>query len=248
MLEKHEQQAMSVEILFRQERLCEGLGMRERQRQIIDELVALLESRGGSTRLAEAFLRKGELHTILQEFDDAEMSLERSLQLRREQGDTLGERASLRGLSFLRWLQARYEDALACAEAALAIDRRHNRLNAIVGDLQNLASVYTIMGKHQPARACLEEALTLSNPAKGGSGPPISCHVGIASGRAVFVWLSSCSPGGAGPGTRLPGADWRVVARKAESPPRRAVFHRRGERPSPQRTNDGVPGCIRACD
>jgi tetratricopeptide (TPR) repeat protein/class 3 adenylate cyclase len=171
MLEEHEQQAMLVEILFRQERLCEGLGMRERQRQIIDELVALLESRGDSTRLAEAFLRKGELHTIMQEFDDAETSLERSVQLRRAEGDTLGERASLRGLSFLRWLQGRYQEALAYGEAALAIDRQHDRLNAVVGDLQNLASVYTIMGEQQRARACLEEALTLSNPAKGGEDP-----------------------------------------------------------------------------
>ncbi|HZL94980.1 MAG TPA: protein kinase, partial [Vicinamibacterales bacterium] len=161
----------SVEILFRQERLCEGLGMRETQRQIVDELVALLESGDDPTRLAEAYLRKGELHTILHEFDDAESSLDRSLRLRRERGDSLGVRASLRGLGFLRWSQGRNEDALACGEAALHIDRQHERLNAIVGDLHNLASVLTGLGNRQRARACLEEALVLSSPASGGKDP-----------------------------------------------------------------------------
>ena len=157
-----------IEILFRQERLCDALGMRERQRQIADELVALLESGEDTARLAEGYLRSGELHTILREFESAEAVLERSLRLRRADGDALGERASLRGLGFLRWSQQRYEDALACNEAALRIDRQHGRLNAVVGDLHNLGSVYMTLGRHQQARACLEEALELSEPARGG--------------------------------------------------------------------------------
>jgi tetratricopeptide (TPR) repeat protein len=161
----------AVEILFRQERLCEGLGLRQRQRQIVDELVVLLESGGDSTRLAEAYLRKGELHTILHEFEDAEASLDHSLRIRREHGDALGERASLRGLGFLHWSQGRYEDALTCGEEALQIDRQHQRVNAIVGDLHNLATVLTSLGDRSRARACLEEALSLSSPASGGRDP-----------------------------------------------------------------------------
>ena len=161
----------AVEILFRQERLCEGLGLRERQRTIVDELVGLLESGDDSTRLAEAYLRKGELHTILHEYEEAHASLDRSLRLRRERGDALGERASLRGLGFLRWSQGRYEEALACGEAALQIDRQHQRLNAIVGDLHNLAAVLTSLRNRPRARACLEEALSLSSPANGGQDP-----------------------------------------------------------------------------
>ncbi len=112
-------------------------------------------------------MHKGELHTLLREFELAEESLEVSLGIRRAGGDSLGERTSLRGLGFLRWCQQRYEDALSCNEAALVIDRRHQRLSAVVGDLHNLGSVHGAMGNLERARACLEEALQLSEPAKG---------------------------------------------------------------------------------
>jgi tetratricopeptide (TPR) repeat protein len=163
------------------------------------------------------------MHTILQEFDDAETSLERSLHLRRQQGDTLGERASLRGFSFLRWLQARYEDALAYGEAALAIDRQHNRLNAIVGDLQNLASVYTIMAEQQRARACLEEALTLSNPAKRGTDPQFQV---MWESRLAVLYSYGCLLAGQGELDRAleylgPGGEW---AREKQNPIRGAQF------------------------
>jgi serine/threonine protein kinase/tetratricopeptide (TPR) repeat protein len=162
-----------VEILFRQERVGDALGVRERQRLILEELVALLESLDDSRRLAEALLRKGELHTILHEFERAEAALDRSLQLRRAIGDSLGERASLRGFGFLRWSQLRYADALMYNEAALQIDRQHGRITAIIGDLHNLGSVYTLLGDLKNARACFEEALDLSAPAKGFDDPVV---------------------------------------------------------------------------
>ena len=171
LLDGQRRRETTIEILFRQERVCEELGIRERQRQILDELVALLESGDDRARLAEAYLRRGELQTLLREFDAAEDALERSLRLRRAEGNVLGERASLRGLGFLRWTQSRYEDALACNEAALAIDRQLGRLNAIVGDLQNLASVCIALGRHERARVSLEEALELSEPARDGADP-----------------------------------------------------------------------------
>jgi tetratricopeptide (TPR) repeat protein/class 3 adenylate cyclase len=163
--EKQRRRAL-VDLLFRQESLCDLLGMRDRHREIVDELVSLLKWGDDPLQLAEAYLHKGELHTILREFELAEESLETSLRIRRARGDALGERASLRGLGFLRWCEQRYKDALACNEAALAIDRRHQRLSAVVGDLHNLGSVHGAMGNLERARACLEEALQLSEPAK----------------------------------------------------------------------------------
>ena len=170
LLDDQERDKAVIEILFRQERLCDLLGARGRQRDLADELVAKLASSDDPIRLADAYLHKGELHTVLGEFEQAEAALEASLHLRRESGDGLGERASLRGLGFLRWWQRRYEDALACNEAALAIDRQHQRLNAIVGDLQNLGSVYAVMRNVDRARACFEEALALSEPSKTTPG------------------------------------------------------------------------------
>jgi tetratricopeptide (TPR) repeat protein len=167
LLDDEQRRSAVLDILFRQERVCDLLGFRERQRQIADELVAMLESGGEPALLAEAYLHKGELHSILREFEEAEVALEASLRLRREIGDPLGERASLRGLGFLRWWQRRYDDALACNQAALAIDRHHQRVSAIVGDLHNLGAIYTAMRDFDRSRQCFEEALTLSEPARG---------------------------------------------------------------------------------
>ena len=66
-----------IDILFRQERLCETLGLRGRQQRIIDELVALLAPAGDPARLGEAYLRQGDLNTLLRRFDEAETALDR---------------------------------------------------------------------------------------------------------------------------------------------------------------------------
>lgn len=185
MLDGKLRRTAAIDILFRQERICDLLGSRDRQRQIADELVAMLESEGDPVRLADAYLHKGELHTILGEFEQAEAALEASLRLRRETGDALGERASLRGLGFLRWWQRRYDDALACNAAALAIDRAHQRVNAIVGDLHNLGAVYSAMRNVDAARACFEEALALSEPARGNGAPAL---IDLWEARATVLY------------------------------------------------------------
>ena len=167
--EDHGHEAV-LDVLFRQERLCDTLGMRERQRQIIEELVARIESGSDRAGLAEAYRRKGDMHTILHQFADAEEALQRSLDLRRETADPAGERITLRSLGFLRWSQERYPEALAYVNEALRIDRRGNNLVAIVGDLQNLAVIHGAAGDVEQHRLCLEEALRLSEPAKDEAG------------------------------------------------------------------------------
>jgi tetratricopeptide (TPR) repeat protein len=164
-------QTTAIDVLFRQERLCDTLGMRTRQRQIIDEIVELIESGDGRTGLAEAYLRKGDLHTIVHQFAEAEEALQRSLRLRRDTGDSGGERSTLRSLGFLRWNQERYDDALAYLNDALRIDRKANNLMAIVGDLQNLAAIHKAIGDHEQAARHLEEALRLSEAPAGSMEP-----------------------------------------------------------------------------
>ena len=159
-----------VDILFRQERLCETLGLRGRQQRIIDELVAVLEPSREPARLAEAYLRQGDLSTLLRRFDEAEAALERSLKLRHELGDAIGRRNTLRSLGLLRWHQGRDEDALACIEGTLAIDRERGDLEAYVGDLTNLGGVLKGMGQTERARTTLEEALRLTDQAETGAG------------------------------------------------------------------------------
>ena len=151
-----------ADILLRQERLCETLGLRERQQRIIDELVTLLETVGDRARRAEVYVRQGDLFTLLRQFDLADAALERSLRLRRELGDAVGVRNTLRSLGLLRWHQGRDREALEPVEEALAIDRSLGDLVATVGDLSNLGHVLKGLGDHQRARAHLIEGLELS--------------------------------------------------------------------------------------
>jgi len=162
-----ERRDLLLEILFRQERLCETLGLRDRQREIIDRLLEALEPSGDRARLAEAYLRDGDLNTLQRRFAEAETALERSLRLRREAGDRVGERNTLKSLGLLRWHQGRDEEALRCMEAALAIDRERGDLEAQVGNLVNLGNVLKATGDLGRARARLEEALGLSRELQG---------------------------------------------------------------------------------
>jgi tetratricopeptide (TPR) repeat protein/class 3 adenylate cyclase len=162
-----------VDILFRQERLCETLGLRGRQQRIIDELVALLERTGDPARLAEAYVRLGDLSTLLRRFPDAEAALDRALRLRADLGDAVGRGNVLGSLGLLRWHQGRDEDALGCMEAALAIDRERGDLECQVRDLTNLGNVLKGMGRYDQARLTLEEGLLLNDRlASGREGIP----------------------------------------------------------------------------
>lgn len=172
--EDPERRGALVDILFRQERLCETLGLRGRQQRIIDELVALLEPSNQLARLAEAYQRQGDLSTLLRRFDDAEAALGRALRLRHRLSDVIGERNLLRSLGLLRWHQGRDDDALRCVEAALAIDRDRQDREGEVGELANLGNVLKGMGELERARVALEEALRLSEALESGSGSVVT--------------------------------------------------------------------------
>ncbi|MGH7477193.1 MAG: serine/threonine-protein kinase PknK [Longimicrobiales bacterium] len=164
-----------IEILLRQERLCETMGLRGRQEQIIAELISLVEPTGDLARLAEVYVRQGDVYTLLRRFEPAEEALNRSLQIREQLQDTVGQRNTLRSLGLLRWHEGRNEEALEFVERALAIDRERGDQEAVIGDLSNLGQVLKGMGQLERARDCLEEAIRLhellstSEPAQRGS-------------------------------------------------------------------------------
>jgi serine/threonine protein kinase/tetratricopeptide (TPR) repeat protein len=159
-----------ADVLLKQERLCEMLGLRGRQLQLSDELIALLAPHGASMRLAEAYLRQGDVSTLLKRFDAADRALATSLRMSRERGDAALERNALRSIGLLRWHQGRHVEALAITENALAIDRQRNDDLAVAGDLSNLGNILRSLGQHARALVVLEEALamplTASDPIK----------------------------------------------------------------------------------
>ncbi|HUF75119.1 MAG TPA: tetratricopeptide repeat protein, partial [Longimicrobiales bacterium] len=159
-----------VDILLRQERLCETLGQRNRQQQLIDELIGVLGGSDDRAHLAEVYLRQGDLHTLLGNFDRADRALRQSLELRRTLEDPVGERNTLRSIGLLRWHEGRNAEALAVAEETLRLDRERDDLAAIVGDLTNCGAILRALGEHERARDMLEEALAFGDQAAAQSG------------------------------------------------------------------------------
>ena len=152
---------LTADIMLQQERLCETLGQRGRQQQIVGELITLLAPRGASARLAQAYLRQGDLLTLLKHFDAADRALGTALRVSREHGDAGLERHALRSIGLLRWHDGRHAEALAITERALTIDRERRDELAVAGDLANLGIILKSMGEHTRAIASLEEALAM---------------------------------------------------------------------------------------
>jgi serine/threonine protein kinase/tetratricopeptide (TPR) repeat protein/class 3 adenylate cyclase len=150
-----------ADVLLRQERLCETLGLRGRQLQLTAELIALLVPHGASVRLGEAYLRQGDVSTLLKRFDAAERALATSFLISRECGDAALERNALRSIGMLRWHQNRYADAISITETAVLIDRQRGDDVALAADLSNLAHILRGIGDNQRALAVSEEALAL---------------------------------------------------------------------------------------
>ena len=155
------QRGQVADVLLLQERMCETLGLRERQQELIDEVITLLPPNDASPWLAEVHLRQGDLFTLLGRYDRAAAALETSLRLSRGHGDPTGEGNALRSLGLLRWHEGRNEEALRYAEEAAALDRERGDLAAIVRDLHNLGTILKGMKAFDRAIACLQEALDL---------------------------------------------------------------------------------------
>jgi len=156
-----EQSSLIVELLLQQERLCETLGLRTRQQEIIDALIAQVARDGTSPRLAEVYLRQGDLLTLLKRFDAADRALSTALRIGQERGDIALTRRCLRSLGLLRWHEGRHDAALDITRRALAHDRECHDDLAVAIDLTNLGNILRATGDYAGARARLEEALAM---------------------------------------------------------------------------------------
>lgn len=164
---------LHADLLLRQERVCEMLGLRHRQLDLVEQLIALLAPHGPSERLAQVYLRRGDACTLLQRFEAAERALETALQIAGERGDAAGERNALRSLALLRSHEARHDDAKRLIGRVLELGRQAGDLRAEAGDLATLANILRAMGEPGEALRVLEEALTRTvaadNPVRYGA-------------------------------------------------------------------------------
>ncbi len=155
---------LHADVLLRQERLCEALGLRARQLRLVGELIERLAPHGPSPRLAQAYLRQGDACTLLRRFGPADRALETALRISREGGDAAGERNALRSLALLRTHEGRHGEALATVERVLAMGRAAGDTRAEAGDLATLANILRAMGDRDRALRVLEEALERTAP------------------------------------------------------------------------------------
>lgn len=185
------QRDLCADILLEQERLCETLGQRNRQQQIITELISLLAPRGASARLAESYLRQGDLLTLLKRFDAADRALSTVVRLSRDSGNRVLERNVLRSVGLLRWHQGRHREALAIAEQTLAINQALGDELGEIGDLANIGNILRALGEYERARGVLEQALALPAAARDPSRLSAVLHnlanVHRASGHTLLA-------------------------------------------------------------
>jgi tetratricopeptide (TPR) repeat protein len=156
---------LRADLLLQQERACETMGLRKRQQQIVGRLIAHLAPAGLSPRLAEAYLREGDLLTLLKRFNGANRALSTALRISRELADARLERNILRSIGLLRWHEGRIVEALTHTEEALSIDRASGDEDAVAGDLVNLANIFKGLGDYAGALAWIQEALAMPSVA-----------------------------------------------------------------------------------
>jgi tetratricopeptide (TPR) repeat protein/class 3 adenylate cyclase len=167
---------LRADLLLQQERACETMGLRRRQQQIVARLIAHLAPGGPSRRLAEAYLREGDLLTLLKRFNAADRALSTALRISRECEDARLERNILRSIGLLRWHEGRIPEALTQTEDALAIDRECGDEDAVAGDLVNLANMLKGMGDYAGALAKIEEALAMPSVAENPKKLSFALH------------------------------------------------------------------------
>ena len=148
-----------ADALLRQERLCESLGLRGRQLEIVVSLIGLLAPHGPSERLAQVYLRQGDAFTLRRRYAEAEVALENSLRVASEIGDALAERNALRSIALLRSHEGRHDEALEIIQEVIRLGRDAADLRAEAGDLATMANVLRAMGQHQRALDVIREAI-----------------------------------------------------------------------------------------
>jgi tetratricopeptide (TPR) repeat protein/class 3 adenylate cyclase len=154
-----------VDVMLRQERLCETLGLRMRQLDTIERLIALLAPGGDSPRLAEVHLRHGDVSTLLRRFEQADHALAAALASSERRGDRAAARNAHRSIGLLRSHEGRFADAVESVQRALAIDLELKEHAAAAADTASLGSALRRLGRLDEAVTALNGAFDLIGPA-----------------------------------------------------------------------------------
>lgn len=152
---------LEVETLLQQEEICETLGERGRQQQILDRVAGLVDPGSDPGRRIEVYRRQGDVYTLLRRFTEARHALDAALTLAGDFGDVAAQGHVLRSLGLTCWHQGQIDEALEHIQEALRMDRARGDDDATIADLINKAQILKDQGRHEAALVALEQALEL---------------------------------------------------------------------------------------
>ena len=117
-----------------------------------ENLLAQLPAQEYEEEAVRLYTSRGELHTLLGNFDQAGADLERGLALAQEVGeDCRAQARALNGLAYLRWWQTRNEEMLHLAQRALALAEAEHHQREMMRALRYIANALLELEKHEKA-------------------------------------------------------------------------------------------------
>lgn len=150
-----------VELLLEEERHHETLGRRERQQELIHEILTRLPD-GPSPARATALVRQGELSTLLGDEEAAAEAFREAIEVA-EASEAHEERImAVRGIGHAYWRRGMYERALAPLEEVVEHDRLGAPGTLLLRDLINLGRVLRELGRWDEAMAIGREAQAMA--------------------------------------------------------------------------------------
>jgi len=165
-----------AELLLRQERMHDYLGARDRQQEIIDELVGMLAPERHPAQLATTYIRQADVCVVTRDHAGAERALESAIGLCRTAGLEAIEGKALRSFGFLRWHQERPHEAIEMVERALALEDALDNTAGVIANLCNLGRLYRSVGEYDRALDSFDRALRLEREERVGTRAPRAQH------------------------------------------------------------------------
>jgi predicted ATPase/class 3 adenylate cyclase len=142
-----------------------------------ERLLVQLPPEGHVNEAMRLYLNRGDLHTLLGNFDQAEADLQHALSLSETYHDRQAQ--ALNHLAHLRYWQARNEEMLQLAQQALALAEAENHTREIMMALHRAAMAQVELGQYPEATAAFLRARTLAE-ALDDRRTLSSIHMGIA--------------------------------------------------------------------
>src|SRR5262249_30318051 len=141
--------------------LYDLLARRDDQRDALERLIHSAMALDDPVLLADAYIRQGELLSVVGSAEDALTCAERALGLKKPIGDKRGEAKALRALGFIYWQRGQYDAALHIHRERLQVHRALGDRETEGMDLINLGELLRQLQRYQEALQCLKDAVQL---------------------------------------------------------------------------------------